>query len=341
MQDRSMRADGMHIDPRDFTDAAISDETRAFNEQLRRLLLAMTPTYEQSPREVRAARLEGRGPFGPVVHSDHARTITIDGPGGDLDLRVIEVEDDTTGVYVHVHGGGWVLGAADHSDVGNEAMARAAGVSVVSIDYRLAPEHRFPAGLDDCVAAARWIIENAEAEFGTTRLTIGGESAGANLAAATLLRIRDEVGYTDWRGANLVYGVFQPTGTPSVKHWNRHGYVLDRETMEWFGEHYVGDIAVAYDDPRLAPLNGDLSDMPPALFTIGTLDPLLDDTLFMAARWAAAGAETHLGVYPGGVHAFDAFPTDIGLRARTRMHEFIHDVTAATGRAARRTPRRR
>ena len=331
----------MHVDPSVFTDEAISDATRAFNEQLRQLLLAMPPTHEQTPERVRAARLEGLGPFGPVVHSDHARTITIEGPRGDIDLRVIEVGDPPTGVYVHIHGGGWVLGAADHSDVGNEAMARAAGVSVVSIDYRLAPEHPFPAGLDDCVAATRWIIENAEAEFGTTRLTIGGESAGANLAAATLQRVRDEAGYTDWRGANLVYGVYQPSGTPSVKHWERHGYVLDRETMEWFGEHYLGDLDVPYDDPRLAPLHGDLADMPPALFTVGTLDPLLDDTLFMAARWAAAGVDTRLGVYPGGVHAFDAFPTDIGLRARTRMHEFIRDVTNARGRSGGHTHRRR
>lgn len=316
----------MQIDPYLFTDAAISDETRAFNEQLRTMILAMPPTSSQTPGEVRAARRDGRGIFGPVVHSRHARTITIEGPGGDLDLRVIEVGDDPRGVYVHIHGGGWVLGAADLSDVGNEAMARAAGVSVVSIGYRLAPEYPFPAGVEDCVAATRWIIENATAEFGTDRLAIGGESAGANLAAVVLQRVRDEIDYTAWRAANLVYGVYLPTGTPSVHRWTEEGLVLDAETMDWFGAHYTAGVEVEYDDPDFAPLHGDLTGMPPALFTVGTHDPLLDDTLFMAARWAASGADTRLEIHPGGVHGFDAFPTTIGLRARETMHEFIAEA---------------
>lgn len=318
----------MQIDPFLFTSEAISEETREFNAFLREQLLAMPRTSEQEPETIRAARFEGKGPFGPVVYSDHARTITITGPGGDLDLRVIETTDRVDGVYVHIHGGGWVLGGADLSDPGNEAMAEAANVATVSIQYRLAPEHPFPAGLEDCVVATRWIIENAAAEFGTNRLTIGGESAGANLVAAVLQRIRDDTGYTAWRGANMIYGVYAPTGTPSVRRWGLDGYVLDSDTMEWFGEHYTSGIEVAHDDPDLAPLYGDLTRMPPALFTIGTLDPLVDDTLFMAARWAAAGSDATLAVYPGGVHAFDAFPIDIGLRAREAMHDFIRNAVA-------------
>ncbi len=316
----------MHIDPFLFTDAAISEETRTFNEELRELLLAMPKTSSQAPTDIRRARREGGGPFGAVVHSRHARTVTIEGPGGDLDLRIIEATEDVAGVYVHIHGGGWVLGAADLSDVGNEAMSREAGVAVVSIDYRLAPEHPFPAGVEDCVVATEWIVENARAEFGTDRLTIGGESAGAGLAAVVLQRIRDGIGFTGWLAANLVYGVFVPSGTPSARAWDLDGYVLDADTMAWFGNHYVGSTDVAFDDPDLAPLHGDLRAMPTALFTIGTLDPLLDDSLFMAARWVAAGSDARLDVYPGGVHAFDAFPTSIGLAARTAMHQFIADA---------------
>ncbi|MEN8239703.1 MAG: alpha/beta hydrolase fold domain-containing protein, partial [Actinomycetota bacterium] len=185
----------MHIDPHLFTDEAVSDETRQFNAGLQQMLLAMPDTSQFEPEQIRKARREGKSWLGPVIYSDRARTITIDGPGGDLELRIIDA-DEPKGVYLHIHGGGWVLGAADLSDVGNEAMARDAGVTVVSVEYRLAPEDPYPAGVDDCVAAARWLISNGEESFGSNRLTIGGESAGANLAAATLLRIRDEVGYT-------------------------------------------------------------------------------------------------------------------------------------------------
>lgn len=318
----------MNIEPALFTEAAIPDEVRAFNAELRATLLSFPRTSDLTPEENRAARLEGDGPFGPVIYSDRARTVTIEGPGGDLDLRIIEPDGSPAGVYVHIHGGGWVLGTADQADVRNEDMAMGADVAVVSIDYRLAPEHPFPAGVEDCVAGTRWIIDNAAAEFGTERLTIGGESAGANLAAAVLQRSRDDFGYTSWLGANLVFGVYLPTGTPSVMAWDLDGYVLDADTMDWFRHHYVGSAEVPIDDPSFAPLYGDLRGMPPALFTVGTLDPLVDDTLFMATRWAASGAEALLEVHPGGVHAFDAFDTGMARSARSRMHEFIAAAVA-------------
>ena len=317
----------MYIDPHLFTDEAVSDETRAFNAGLQEMLLGMPDMTQFDPAQIRQARREGKSWMGPVVYSDQARTITIDGPAGDLELRVIAV-DEPNGVYLHIHGGGWVLGAADLSDVGNEAMARDANVTVVSVEYRLAPEDPYPAGVDDCVAAAKWLIENCLAEYGTDRLTIGGESAGANLAAAVLLRTCDEIGYTDWAAANLVYGSYLPHGTPSVNQWDTRGLILDPDSMTWFGEHYTGGRTIDLRDPSFSPLYGKLDDMPPALFTIGTWDPLVDDTLFMAMRWMVAGNETELEIYPGGTHAFDAFPTTIARQARTRMHEFIQKAVS-------------
>jgi acetyl esterase/lipase len=312
----------MIIDPTLFHDDAVADDVRAFNDGLQQILNALEPMTSFTPEEIRRARREGKTWMGEIVYSDLARTITIDGPGGDLDLRVIDA-GDSNGVYLHIHGGGWVLGAADLSDVANEMMARAAGVTVVSVEYRLAPEHPYPAGLDDCVAAAKWLIGNGEAIFGTDRFTIGGESAGANLAAATLLRVRDEDGYVGWAGANLVYGSYMMSGTPSVRQWKTTGLILDPDAMEWFGEHYVGGTDVDWTDPYVSPLYGHLADMPPALFTVGTRDPLLDDTLFMSARWLAAGNSAELAIYPGGTHAFDAFPTGTAVEARDRMHRFV------------------
>jgi len=317
----------MRIDPTVFNDEAIPEDVRAFNAGLQQMLTALPPTTSFSPQEIRAARRGGKSWMGPVIFSDLARTITIDGPGGDLELRVIDA-GDSNGVYLHIHGGGWVLGAADLSDVANEMMARAAGVTVVSVEYRLAPEHPYPAGLDDCVAAAKWLIANGPAEFGTDRFTIGGESAGANLAAATLLRVRDEDGYTGWAGANLVYGSYMMSGTPSVRHWDTAGLILDPDSMEWFGNHYLGGVDADWTDPYISPLYGHLDDMPPALFTAGTMDPLLDDTLFMASRWLVAGNGTELAIYPGGTHAFDAFPTGIAVEARERMHRFVAEAIA-------------
>jgi acetyl esterase/lipase len=317
----------MHIDPTIFSDEAIPEDVRAFNTGLQQMLMALPPASSFTPEEIRAARREGKTWMGPVVHSDLARTITIDGPAGDLELRVI-AGDTSNGVYLHIHGGGWVLGTADLSDVPNETMARSAGVTVVSVDYRLAPEHPYPAGFDDCVAAAKWLIANGKSEFGTDRFTIGGESAGANLAAATLLRVRDEDGYTGWAGANLVYGSYMMSGTPSVLHWDTPGLILDPDSMEWFGDLYLGGVDADWTDPYISPLFGHLHDMPPALFTVGTMDPLLDDTLFMASRWMVAGNDTDLAVYPGGTHAFDAFPTSIALEARDRMHRFVANAVA-------------
>ena len=318
----------MHIDPYLFRDEAVADETRAFNAELRELLMSQPDVSQFTPEHIRAERREGRSWLGPIVQSDNAETITIKGPGGDLDLRVIRT-GTSNGVYLHLHGGGWVLGAADLSDVSNEAMAVAAGVTVVSVDYRLAPEHPYPSGLDDCVAAAAWLIENGEAALGTDRFTIGGESAGANLAAAVLLRTRDDLGYVGWAAANLVYGVFLPHGTPSVRQWREVGLVLEPDTMTWFGEHYVGEQRISMDNPDFSPLYGQLLNMPPALFTVGTWDPLLDDTLFMATRWIAAGNSAELEIYPGGVHGFDGFPTSIAAAARERMHRFIADAVQA------------
>jgi acetyl esterase/lipase len=281
--------------------------------------------FQFTPEEIRTERREGRSWLGPIVYSEHADTITIEGPGGDLDLRVIDA-GDSDGVYLHIHGGGWVLGGADLSDVGNEAMATEAGVAVVSVNYRLAPEHPYPAGVDDCAAATAWLVENGRTVFGTDRYTIGGESAGANLAASTILRTRDDMGYTGWAAANLAYGVYLPHGTPSVRQWTEVGRILEPESMTWYGEHYVGEQRIAMDDPYFSPLYGKLDNMPPALFSVGTWDPLLDDTLFMATRWLAAGNETELEIYPGGIHAFDNFPIEIATRARDRMHRFIAEA---------------
>jgi acetyl esterase/lipase len=307
------------LDPKRFSEEAVSEETRAFNQRLAELSAAAPSMTELPPEETRAARAQG-GMFGEIVKLDHAQERTIPGPGGDIPLRVF-TPDRVDGVHLYIHGGGWVLGTADAQDERLWELATEANVAVVSVEYRLAPEHPYPAGPDDCEAAAIWLRDNAQAEFGSDRLTIGGGSAGGHLAAVTLLRLRDRFGDTGFLAADLVFGVFDLSMTPSQKA-GVESAVIPTATMDWFYGHFVPDPAMR-KDPDISPLYADLRGLPPALFTVGTYDPLLDDSLFMAQRWQVAGNEAEIEVYPGGVHGFVAFPIAIGAEARARSTQFI------------------
>jgi acetyl esterase len=310
----------MSLDPALFAPATIDAETAAFNAELEKQLAAMPPLYNFPPSVVRQARESGQGPFGALVFVEWARERGIPGPAGEIPLRLF-IPERVRGVYLHLHGGGFTIGSARQQDPLLAAIATRCAVAVVSIEYRLAPEHPYPAGPDDCEAAALWLATRAQAEFGTDRLVIGGESAGANLAAVTLIRMRDRHGFTGFRGANLAFGVFDLSLTPSAASWGERNLILSTPIMEWFNHQYVP--AGRRREPDVSPLYADLAHLPPALFTVGTLDLLLDDSLFMHARWVAAGNRGELAVYPGGAHAFTAFPLALSLRANERIFEFI------------------
>jgi acetyl esterase/lipase len=259
------------------------------------------------------------------VFVDEARWIDVPSRGGGLRARVLSPEGDAAGAHLFIHGGGWTLGAADLQDAQLAQLARDTQLVVASLDYRLAPEHPFPAAPDDCEDAARWLLESGAEELGVPRaLSIGGESAGAHLAVLTLLRLRDLHGVRDgFRAANLVFGAFDLSGTPS-RRLLADALVLTQEGMDWFiGNFLPGLDAEQRRDPSISPLYADLSGLPPALFTVGTADPLLDDTLFMAARWDAAGNAAELLVYADAVHGFTAYPIAIGLAANAAQAAFL------------------
>ena len=309
------------LDPRLFRPEAVDPETAAFVEELERMLAELPPIHALPPEETRRAREEGRGIWGPLQLVPEAHDIEIGGPGGPLRLRLFVPPEQLRGVYLHIHGGGWVLGRAHHQDPRNWHIARHLKVAVVSVDYRLAPEHPYPAGPDDCEAAALWVLENAKREFGADTFLIGGESAGAHLSVVTLLRLRDRHGYRGAAAANLVYGVYDLRLTPSAATWGERPLILTTETMRWFVDQFVPP--ERRTDPDVSPIFADLRGMPPALFTVGTLDPLLDDSLFMYARWVAAGNEAELAVWPGGVHGFNAFPNELARQANERIDAFL------------------
>jgi acetyl esterase/lipase len=246
--------------------------------------------------------------------------------------RLATPDGPARAVYLHFHGGGMVAGAPEMMDLGSVHLAEKYGVAVVSVDYRKGPEHPYPAGPDDGVAVAAWLLEHAEAEFGSARLFTGGESAGGYMTAAVLLRIRDELDAADRvLGANLVFGVYDWGRSPSQRGLRPHDGpdVLDPDGITWFTECYLPDMTDdERRDPAISPAFADLHGLPPALFSVGSTDHLVDDTLMMAARYAAAGNDTELFVAPDMPHGFMAFPCGITTAWQQTTHAWITRVLA-------------
>lgn len=235
-----------------------------------------------------------------------------------IPCRVIRPEGRPRGVYLHFHGGGMITGSPEMNDATNLELAKRHGLVTVSVDYRLAPEHPYPAGPDDGVAVAAWLIEHAERELGSAKLLTGGESAGGYMAAAVLLRVRDELRAIErFAGANLVFGVFDWGRSPSQRGLRAHEGpdVLDPESILFFTECYLpGRSDDERRNPAISPAYADLRGLPPALLSVGTTDHLLDDTLLLAARSSAAGNDVELFVAPDMPHGFLFFPCAITRR---------------------------
>ena len=252
--------------------------------------------------------------------------------------RVFVPDVPATAIYVHFHGGGMVLGAPEMNDGGNLDLCRRFGMAVVSVDYRLAPEHPYPAGPDDGVAVVSWLLEHGAAEFGSARILMGGESAGGYMTAAVALRVRDELHAAERiDGLNLVFGVYDWGRSPSQRGIRPVDGpdMLTPEGIELFTDSYLpGRTDDERRDPAISPAFADLRDMPPALFSVGTADHLLDDTLMLASRWVAAGNEAELFVAPDMPHGFMAFPCGITKTWAKRTNEWFADILARPPRAS-------
>jgi acetyl esterase len=235
-----------------------------------------------------------------------AREETIAGPGGPLRIRLYTPHG--TGPFpllVFFHGSGFVLCSLDTHDGMCRNLCAGAGCLVASVDYRLAPEHKFPAASEDCLAATRWAASHAAAlGADPRRLALAGDSAGGNLAAVTAIRVRDEGGPA-LCGQLLLYPVtdYHTPGTPSYAA-NAEGYGLTRDTMTWFWDHYLADPSQAAH-PHASPLRAaDLSRLPPALVVTAEYDPLRDEGELYAERLNAAGVPTRLLRCDGVNHGF-------------------------------------
>lgn len=307
------------------------DEVRAFNAQLEALIATQPLVTTLPPSETRKARREGRGIFPAPVFLDDASDLKLDGRGGPIMVRTIRPDRAATGIYLHIHGGGWTLGAHDMQDAALKWLANETGLCMASIDYRLAPENPYPAGPDDCEDAVLHLLAHGSQLLDAPpKFAIGGESAGAHLAVVTLLRLRDRHGIVGAiSAANLVFGAYDLNTTPSSVLWGDRNLVLSVPIMRWFTDNFVpGRSFEQRRDPDISPLYAKLHDMPRALFTVGALDPLLDDSLFMSQRWIAAGNEAEIVVYPEAVHGFNAYPTAVARAANARQARFLREALA-------------
>jgi acetyl esterase len=277
-------------------------------------------TPEERVAQQRAA-LEALNSMSPDGHDELV---------GEVPCRVFHPDPPSRGTYLHFHGGAMMLGSPLMNDVQNADICRRFGVDVVSVDYRLAPEHRFPAGSDDCLAVAEAVLGGGAGVAGDS-IVVGGESAGGYFAALTAIRIRDELGaIARVKGANLVFGVYDVAGTPS----NRGSRPTD--VPDLLEDDLSGFVIECYlppeadpRDPAVSPLYARLDRLPPALFTVGSADHLLDDSLFMDARWRSFGSASELAVYPDCGHGFTMMPTALAKHAMARIDDFLE--TAFSG----------
>jgi acetyl esterase len=282
--------------------------------------------YPDDPTErARLARKQFEAVYAP---SPDAVERTIAG----VPCRVFPADEAPSAVYLHFHGGGMILGAPVMNDIPNADLCKRFGLTVVSVDYRLAPEHPFPAGPDDCFAVAAWLLEHGEQELGAARLLVGGESAGGYLSALVALHMRDELDAIHRvAGLNLVFGIYDWGRTPSQRGTRPHDGpdLIDPNEVEFLADCYVpGRSDDERRDPAISPLCADLHGMPPALMSVGTCDHLLDDTLMLSTRWVASGNEAELFVAPDMPHGFMAFPCAITDLWAQRTYAWFADVLA-------------
>jgi acetyl esterase len=262
--------------------------------------------WEMTPAEARQGKEEGDARHWNVDVPEIHQTLDSDfvGAGGGIPIRLYDSGAAAPSpCLVYFHGGGFVMGSIATHDGLCRRLANYSGFRVVSVGYRLAPEHKFPAALEDCVAAVRWVSENSVLlGVDPDALFVGGDSAGANLSLASAIVLRDDSGPA-LRGAVLAYGNYDTDlETPSYKTFGGGEYFLSKLDMEWFWKHYLNGPQDRLN-PKAVPLRANLSSLPPLFVAAAAFDPLLDDSRQLVERLRAINARHDWVVWPGVTHA--------------------------------------
>ena len=293
------------------------------------------PAYHTlSPKDARQLFRETRPASTPTPPEIGAvKNLTADGPGGPIPLRVYRPAGVASGAslpaLVYFHGGGWVIGDLDTHDVQCRQVTAEAGITVVAVDYRLAPEHKFPAAVDDAWAATRWVVSHASAlGVDGRRIAVAGDSAGGNLAAVVALLARDAADGPAIALQVLVYPVTDLSSESKSYNDFAEGYMLTRDSMRWFKNHYLKSAGDA-EDWRASPIRAkSLAGLPPALVVTAGFDPLRDEGAAYAARLTEGGVRVDYVCYGGMIHGFVPMGRliDTGNRAISHVAASLRQV---------------
>ncbi|KAF2663436.1 hypothetical protein BT63DRAFT_430286 [Microthyrium microscopicum] len=313
-----------------FDPANMSPETAKLNTMIETMFVKGPTWMEVGAAKYRSMRALGQTALPAPVLLPDAEDIPIPSrdTGRTIPVRKIVPKDSASkGIFLHIHGGGFVIGGHQEQDISLARYATTHSLTVLSIGYRLAPEHPFPAPLEDCIDVAHHLVDN---DSHGPILFMGGESAGANLAVVTALHLHVSRPSFTLLGLVLPFGVYDGTmNLPSIA-GNTRPLLLNEEVMQAFMDAYTPSYTIAQiRDPRISPLYADLhglaakKKLPPAVMVVGTADPLVDDTLMMGMKWQAAGGEAFVKVYAGGAHGFTAFPAAVGEEARVEILDWM------------------
>jgi acetyl esterase len=269
----------------------------------------LPPTHLLSPVEARAMYRERRRytqPDPPEVAL--AQNLAMPGPAGDIPLRLYRPAgsspQELLPVLVYYHGGGWVIGDLDTHDTLCRELANGSGCGLVAVDYRLGPEHRFPAAALDAIAAARWVHDNAASlQLDAGRIAVGGDSAGGNLAAVVALAARDDGGPA-LAFQLLIYPATDMRCAAPSHQANGQGYLLTNDTIRYFHDHYIDDASHDLDWCASPLLRDDLAGLPPAFVLTAGYDPLRDEGLQYSQRLTEAGNLATLVCFERQIHGF-------------------------------------
>lgn len=315
----------------------LDPQARMFLDQFK--AMGTPPMSAQTPEEARAGyRMMMTTVIGPAEEPVPAEDRSVPGPAGDIPVRVHRPpSDEPLPVVVYFHGGGFVIGDIATHDTICQRLAAGVPAVVVSVDYRLAPEHRFPAAVDDCDVATGWVSAHA-AELGgdPARLAVAGDDCGGAFAAVVARRARDK------GGPPIAFQLLVYPTTDATAHWPSHiwpsyieyatGYMLDNDTLIWMGSNYFGDAdpgAAIRRHPDASPLFvDDLSGLPPALVLTAEFDQLRDEGEAYAERLREAGVAVITSRYDGMIHGFYGFERifDAAKRATAETVAALRDA---------------
>ncbi|KAK2606242.1 hypothetical protein QQS21_003290 [Conoideocrella luteorostrata] len=313
-------ASDITLDSSRFIQANVAQDTIKINARLETITSEVPKWYEIGAAKYREMREKGELPFPPpvsLIEAKEARLLSRN-PGRTIPIRIYKPDNGqpSRGIYLHIHGGGFVLSSHQHNDINLRRYANNLQLTAISVGYRLAPEDPWPAAVHDCFDVVEHLVDYGPAMFGASLALLGGESAGSCLTALTafhLLRTRP---------AHRIAGIIFPFGQfdltlnlPKMSSFQRP-LIINREIMQQFRDAYTPGMAPAdRRNPLVSPLYDDIEglsrvqgSLAPALFICGTEDPLLDDTLLMGMKWMMTGSESIVKIYPGVSHGFTSVP---------------------------------